>query len=87
MKEKVEDSKPKEETKVVGHLEIEGCKYDVVVKGDVKGEHEVELVGTSCLVRSMAKKSTEVVDAIFQAKRVIYTPPVKFEKEESEEKV
>jgi len=84
MKEKVEDPKPKEEPKVVGQVKIGSCDYDVVVKGDPKGEYEVELVGVKCDRRLDAKKATEVIDTIFQAKRVVYTPPMKFEKVETE---
>ena len=73
--EKVED-------KTVGEIKIGACNYNVVVKGDVEGEHEVELVGTSCERRSDAKESTKIVDAIFSAKKLIYTPPQKFNKEE-----
>lgn len=73
----------KEEPNVVGEVKIGNCNYNVVVSGDPKGEHEVELVGTSCDLRADATKSTEVIDAIFNAKRVIYTPPQKFLKEEA----
>ena len=69
---------------VVGQVKVGSCDYDVVVKGDPKGEYEVELVGVKCDLRSSAKAATAIIDIIFQAKRVVYTPPMKFEKVESE---